>query len=109
MPISFETLKACITWAISNYDEFLAITNDAQSLYNRAKALLQTLPISFAADASAALSDDDLTEQLESHFGVVQEGYGAGIDIARVKQVIKWVIENKDLIAALIAMFAKKQ
>ena len=57
-----------------------------------------------AADAASALSDDELTEQLEAAFSATQEDgvYGARFDLSRVREVIAWIVANKELIALLI-------
>jgi hypothetical protein len=104
-----DRLKLAVQLSLENYEQFVELKDLVERTIAKSSILLEAFKPVFAADAASALSDDDFREQLESHFGVASEGYAALPDFSRIREVIQWVIENKDLIAALIALFAKKQ
>lgn len=104
-----DRAKLAVQLSLENYDKFVELKDWLEQGQDKISFLYEAFKPVFAADAASALSDDDLREQLESHFGVSQEGFAADANSSRVREVIQWIIDNKDLIAALIAMFAKKQ
>jgi hypothetical protein len=104
-----DRLKLATQLSLENYDKFLDLKDWLEQGQIKISFLYEAFKPVFAADAVSALSDDDLCEQLESHFGVSSEGFAADVSSGRVREVIQWMIENKDLILTLIALFAKKQ
>ena len=104
-----DRLKLATQLSLENYETFLELKDLLEQAAQKGSYLLTAFKPVFAADAASALSDDDLAEQLESHFGVTQEGFAAAPSGTRLKDIIAWMIANKDLIAALITLFAKQQ
>jgi hypothetical protein len=101
-----DRAKLAVQLSLENYDKFLDAKAKLEAAYEAVSYMAEIYKPVFAADAASALSDDELTEQLESHFGVASEGFGALPDLSRIKGVIAWVVANKALIATLIKLFA---
>ena len=101
-----ERAKLAVEISLANYDKFLDAKAKIEAAYEAVLYLAEVYKPVYSADAAAAMSDEDLREQLLSEFGAApQEGiYGARFDLAKLRQVIDWVVANKDLIALLIKL-----
>jgi hypothetical protein len=100
----FDRAKLAVQLSLDNYDKFLDAKAKVEAAYHAVSYMAEIYKPVFAADAASALSDDELTEQLESAFSVTQEQgvYGSRFDLAKIREAIAWVVANKELIALLI-------
>lgn len=101
-----ERAKLAVEISLANYDKFLDAKAKIEAAYQAVLYLADVYKPVYSADAESALSDEDLREQLLSQYGVTQEEgvYGARIDLTKIRQVIDWIVANKDLIALLIKL-----
>jgi hypothetical protein len=101
-----ERAKLAVEISLANYDKFLDAKAKIEAAYEAVLYLAEVYKPVYSADAESANADEDLREQLLSEFGVAHDAgiYGARFDLAKLRQVIDWVVANKDLIALLIKL-----
>ena len=100
----FDRAKLAVQLSLDNYEQFLDAKAKVEAAYVAVAYMAQVYAPVFAADAASALSDDELTEQLEAAFSATQEEavYGARFDLSKIREVIAWIVANKELIALLV-------
>lgn len=100
-----DRAKLAVELSLKNYDKFLDAKAKIQAAYEAVLFLAEVYKPVYSANADEALSDEELSEQLLAHYGVTQDGvYGARIDLAKIREVVAWVVANKELIATLLKL-----
>lgn len=106
----FDRASLAVQLSLENYETFIELKDLLEQAAVKGSFLLAAYKPVFAADAASAMSDEDLREQLLVAYSATTETtpaegmYGARFDLAKIRQVIDWVVANKDLIALLIKL-----